>query len=152
MFVLFFTNLVSQETKNSCETPSTFQNIGLYEKECKDFLEVNINFSYEFKKNPFRNKNESVTEGKELFVKHCAVCHKQDGTGMIGPNLTDTEWIHGKTDIQVYRNIHKGIGIQQAKLGRGVCPPQKYTLRFLNILKIMSWISSVNPSLVSSDN
>ena len=26
---------------------------------------------------------------------YCASCHKPDGTGLIGPDLTDAQWLHG---------------------------------------------------------
>ncbi|MEO6786507.1 MAG: cbb3-type cytochrome c oxidase N-terminal domain-containing protein, partial [Chthoniobacteraceae bacterium] len=36
-----------------------------------------------------------LTAGKLTFDTFCAVCHKPDLTGLIGPNLVDHEWIHG---------------------------------------------------------
>lgn len=40
--------------------------------------------------------------GAEEFKAKCAVCHGQELQGIIGPNLTDKYWLHGKglrTDI-----------------------------------------------------
>ena len=34
--------------------------------------------------------------GKAVFAGKCASCHGPDGQGLIGPNLTDKVWIHGK--------------------------------------------------------
>ncbi len=34
--------------------------------------------------------------GAAVFVAKCASCHGQKGEGLIGPNLTDKFWIHGK--------------------------------------------------------
>ena len=32
----------------------------------------------------------------KVFQVNCASCHARDGGGLIGPNLTDRYWIHGK--------------------------------------------------------
>lgn len=40
-----------------------------------------------------------VSQGKEVYVGKCAVCHGNAGQGSIGPNLTDKYWIHGKGDL-----------------------------------------------------
>lgn len=37
---------------------------------------------------------DNIAEGKELFKTNCASCHKEDGSGGIGPNLTDAYWIN----------------------------------------------------------
>jgi cytochrome c oxidase cbb3-type subunit 3 len=37
----------------------------------------------------------SLALGKELWDKHCVVCHLAEGQGLVGPNLTDDYWIHG---------------------------------------------------------
>jgi cytochrome c oxidase cbb3-type subunit 3 len=34
--------------------------------------------------------------GKKAYQINCASCHAADGGGLIGPNLTDRFWIHGK--------------------------------------------------------
>jgi cytochrome c oxidase cbb3-type subunit 3 len=50
-----------------------------------------------------------VAEGKTLFATNCAACHRADGGGMIGPNLTDAAWIHGGTIADVRRTINDGV-------------------------------------------
>ncbi|WP_027386957.1 cbb3-type cytochrome c oxidase N-terminal domain-containing protein [Chryseobacterium gregarium] len=37
---------------------------------------------------------DNIAEGKELFKTNCSSCHKEDGSGGIGPNLTDNYWIN----------------------------------------------------------
>jgi cytochrome c oxidase cbb3-type subunit 3 len=44
-----------------------------------------------------------------LFVQQCAQCHNADGSGKIGPNLTDDYWIHGHQPAQIYDTISKGV-------------------------------------------
>jgi cytochrome c oxidase cbb3-type subunit 3 len=33
--------------------------------------------------------------GKTIYTTNCAACHRADGGGQIGPNLTDEYWILG---------------------------------------------------------
>ena len=40
-------------------------------------------------------KDEGVIKGKIVFETNCVACHKDEGIGDIGPNLTDSFWIHG---------------------------------------------------------
>ena len=39
----------------------------------------------------------TAKKGKQVFTTNCVSCHRADGGGMIGPNLTDEFWIHGGT-------------------------------------------------------
>lgn len=53
---------------------------------------------------------EALSMGKEIFVSKCASCHMEDGGGMVGPNLTDNYWIHGKGDLDgIYAVIRDGV-------------------------------------------
>jgi cytochrome c oxidase cbb3-type subunit 3 len=36
-----------------------------------------------------------LAAGQETFKKICSVCHGQKGEGLVGPNFTDMNWIHG---------------------------------------------------------
>ncbi|MDP6923506.1 MAG: c-type cytochrome [Candidatus Scalindua sp.] len=52
----------------------------------------------------------ALAEGGEIFGELCALCHGESGEGMIGPNLIDNYWLHGKgkiSDIAV--SIRSGI-------------------------------------------
>ncbi|MFK5982625.1 MAG: cbb3-type cytochrome c oxidase N-terminal domain-containing protein [Flavobacteriaceae bacterium] len=46
--------------------------------------------------------------GKTIFTTNCAVCHKADGGGGIGPNLTDENWIMGGGIKNVFTTITEG--------------------------------------------
>jgi cytochrome c oxidase cbb3-type subunit 3 len=51
----------------------------------------------------------SLAKGKELFTaKTCVACHLVDGGGLIGPNLTDKNWILGGDFASVMNTIAKG--------------------------------------------
>lgn len=51
-----------------------------------------------------------VAEGKKIFTDatKCALCHKPDASGNIGPNLTDDMWIYGGKPMDIYTTILKG--------------------------------------------
>ncbi len=38
-----------------------------------------------------------LAAGQATYTKFCAPCHRADGGGLVGPNLTDDYWIHGST-------------------------------------------------------
>lgn len=50
----------------------------------------------------------SLSKGKEIFTNACAACHKADGGGLVGPNLTDEHWINGGGIKNVFRLISEG--------------------------------------------
>ncbi len=52
---------------------------------------------------------ERVAEGQALFGQFCVACHLPQGQGIVGPNLTDSYWIHGATPSAIHTVIDKGI-------------------------------------------
>ncbi|HQA75428.1 cbb3-type cytochrome c oxidase N-terminal domain-containing protein [Flavobacterium sp.] len=51
---------------------------------------------------------ESLGKGKAIFTNTCAACHKADGGGVVGPNLTDEYWINGGGIKNVFKLIAEG--------------------------------------------
>lgn len=49
-----------------------------------------------------------LNAGKAIFMDKCAQCHKPDGGGSIGPNLTDPYWILGGGISNVFNTISEG--------------------------------------------
>ena len=56
-----------------------------------------------------RDDQAAVASGKQVFVQNCAACHRADGGGLIGPNLTDDAWIHGGTLVDMHKTITEGV-------------------------------------------
>jgi len=50
-----------------------------------------------------------VTAGTPIFAARCLPCHGPDGKGLIGPDLTDSEWIHGGTLGAIEATVTHGV-------------------------------------------
>lgn len=50
-----------------------------------------------------------IKRGQEIFTSNCASCHRNDGGGGIGPNLTDDYWIHGGSLSNIFATIKNGV-------------------------------------------
>jgi len=47
--------------------------------------------------------------GKQVFVSTCAACHRADGGGNVGPNLTDSFWLHGSAPEEIFATVSRGV-------------------------------------------
>jgi cytochrome c oxidase cbb3-type subunit 3 len=78
-----------------------------------------------------------VGKGQQIFVQMCAPCHRPDGGGLVGPNLTDDYWIHGSNYVDTVKTIVNGVPEKGMITWRGVLKPNEiqsvasyiYTLR-----------------------
>jgi cytochrome c oxidase cbb3-type subunit 3 len=50
-----------------------------------------------------------LAAGQAVFEANCVPCHRADGGGVIGPNLTDDYWIHGGKPTQILHTIEVGV-------------------------------------------
>ena len=53
-------------------------------------------------------ESSRLANGKKIFSQRCVACHKADGGGGIGPNLTDQYWILGGGISNVFSTISEG--------------------------------------------
>jgi len=51
---------------------------------------------------------QALAEGQQLFVATCAACHGANGGGTVGPNLTDTAWLHGGNAEAILKSVQEG--------------------------------------------
>jgi cytochrome c oxidase cbb3-type subunit 3 len=51
----------------------------------------------------------TIGKGKKVFEENCVACHKADGGGSVGPNLTDAYWLHGNKAGEIFKTIKYGV-------------------------------------------
>ena len=71
-----------------------------YKKTAKDLIDVN-NVT-------LLADASDLSAGKKIYEANCAACHRPDGGGGIGPNLTDDYWILGGGIQNIFKTIHDG--------------------------------------------
>jgi len=75
--------------------------------------------------------------GRQTYAKFCAPCHRADGGGLVGPNLTDDYWIHGSNYVDTVKVIWDGVPAKGMITWKTVLKPDEiqavasyiYTLR-----------------------
>ena len=78
-----------------------------------------------------------LAAGQATYTKFCAPCHRADGGGLVGPNLTDDYWIHGSTYADSVKVIWDGVPAKGMITWKTVLKPDEiqsvasyiYTLR-----------------------
>ncbi|MBX7057657.1 MAG: c-type cytochrome [Leptospirales bacterium] len=100
--------------------------------------------------NPLRGDAAAIDRGHKTFLANCAACHKEDATGNIGPNLTDTTWLHGNTDRALFALIMEGAltpDTWKQNPPKGPMPAHKDLLGAQKVLEVMSYLATLNTSL-----
>lgn len=79
----------------------------------------------------------SLATGKALYTTNCVACHRADGGGQIGPNLTDKHWILGGGIKNVFNTLMEG-----GRDGKGMVS-WKASIKPSDIQKIASYVLSL---------
>lgn len=82
----------------------------------------------------------SISKGKEIYITNCVACHRADGGGQIGPNLTDDYWILGGGIKNLFHTITNG-----GRDGKGMIA-WKASLKPKEIQAVASYIISLKGS------
>jgi cytochrome c oxidase cbb3-type subunit 3 len=81
-----------------------------------------------------------LAAGKEIYNTNCAACHRADGGGQIGPNLSDEHWILGGGIKNIFHTLVNG-----GRDGKGMIS-WKGTLKPKEMQKVASYVISLNGS------
>ena len=57
------------------------------------------------------NQPSWLAQGEAIFQNTCALCHSSDGSGLVGPNLTDDVYKNITTLMDIPNLISSGIGV-----------------------------------------
>lgn len=79
----------------------------------------------------------ALAEGKALYTTNCVACHRPDGGGAIGPNLTDEYWILGGGIKNVFNTLVEG-----GRAGKGMIS-WKDQLKPTEMQKVASYVLSL---------
>ena len=70
--------------------------------------------------------SELIAQGDKIYhaAGNCYACHGSNGEGLVGPNLTDAEWIHSKGTLDdIVAQVTHGVTKEESKSGV-VMPPR----------------------------
>jgi cytochrome c oxidase cbb3-type subunit 3 len=82
----------------------------------------------------FLSSANDLEEGKIIYMKSCAACHKDAGGGDVGPNLTDEYWLHGGDVKSIFKVI---------RYGYNAMPQWQNTYSNKQIAQVASYIKSL---------
>ncbi|MGJ8550275.1 cbb3-type cytochrome c oxidase N-terminal domain-containing protein [Winogradskyella wichelsiae] len=97
-----------------------------YKKTAKDLVDFNTV--------ELLTETSDLNSGKKIFESNCVACHKADGGGGIGPNLTDERWILGGGIKNVFKTVSEG-----GRDGKGMIA-WKQSLKPAEIAQVASYV------------
>jgi mono/diheme cytochrome c family protein len=89
---------------------------------------------------------ELVAKGDALFhgSANCYACHGNKAEGLVGPNLTDAEWIHSKGSYdEIVAQINHGVTKEESKSGIPMPPKGGATLSDDDVKAIAAYVHSL---------
>ena len=76
---------------------------------------------------------------------NCYACHGSNAEGLVGPNLTDAEWIHSKGSYDdIVAQINHGVPKEESKSGIVMPPKGGATLSDDDVKAIAAYVYSLS--------
>lgn len=120
----------TQKEEYLTEVADAQREIDIYKKNAKGLLTINTV--------ELLTEEADLAAGKSIFSANCIACHKSDGGGGIGPNLTDPYWILGGGIKNVFNTVMEG-----GRPGKGMIS-WKSDLKPEQIAQVSSFVLSLN--------
>jgi cytochrome c oxidase cbb3-type subunit 3 len=90
---------------------------------------------------------EAIAQGDSIFHKtgNCYACHGANAQGLVGPNLTDSTWIHGDGSYDfIVATVIKGIPKEESKSGIVMPPRGGSTITDDQVKQVAAYIYSLS--------
>lgn len=84
----------------------------------------------------YKDDKLGVSLGKSVYLTNCVTCHRNDGTGNVGPNLTDQHYKNVKKIEDIYTVLVNGAG-------GGAMPAWKNRLSQNEIVMVAAYVASM---------
>lgn len=67
---------------------------------------------------------KAVGAGKAAYTTNCVACHGAKLEGSIGPNLTDSHWLHGGAPTNIFATVRDGVPAKGMPTWGAILGPQ----------------------------
>ena len=88
-----------------------------------------------------------IAQGDAVFhgPGNCYACHGSKGEGLVGPNLTDSEWIHSKGTLEdIEAQINHGVPKEESKSGIPMPPKGGSTISDEDVKACAAYVHSLS--------
>ena len=89
---------------------------------------------------------ELIAQGDKIYngPGNCYACHGSNAQGSVGPNLTDSEWIHSKgTFEEIVAQVNGGVSQEESKSGIPMPPKGGATLSDDEVKAVAAYVYSL---------
>lgn len=87
--------------------------------------------------------SDRMAFAERVFAANCIACHAADGSGMIGPNLTDDLYRNVKVVTDIIKIVAEGAG-------NGAMPPWKAKLHPNEVVLVSAYVASMRGKNLTS--
>ena len=90
---------------------------------------------------------ELIAQGDKVYhgPGNCYACHGTNAEGLVGPNLTDAEWIHSKGTLEgIVAQVTNGVSKEEAKSGIPMPPKGGGTISDDDIKAVAAYVYSLS--------
>jgi mono/diheme cytochrome c family protein len=90
---------------------------------------------------------ELIAQGDKVFhgPGNCYACHGSNAEGLVGPNLTDSEWIHSKGTLDdIVAQVIHGVPKEESKSGIPMPPRGGSTISDDDVKAVAAYVYSLS--------